>query len=402
MEEARATSLSSQLERGFHALRFDRDLEAAWRRDQFRENLRFLRINLCILVALALAVIQLDHVVMPVVARIVPDLARTGVMMPLLAAGFVITFLPRAHLWYPRYIAAAMTVALVAIAWIGIAAWSQGEPRVFARLVIAVVAVYFVVGLQFRSAVVVNLIGVAAYGMIATLRAMPADELTQSLSMLVIVNVICVAGAYSLEHARRTAWLEGQLLAKNALQDGLTGISNRRRFDDHLERMWSQAARERKPIALLLADLDHFKRYNDRYGHQAGDEALERVASVLARFARRPLDLAARYGGEELALVLYDASAEAARRIGDEILPAVQALRIAHADSSTGPALTVSIGIGSVVPDARRSWQGLVQLADQALYAAKDGGRNQARLVEGEYEHMKTGFFHRSALKDAK
>jgi diguanylate cyclase (GGDEF)-like protein len=215
--------------------------------------------------------------------------------------------------------------------------------------------------------------------------------------MLLITNVICAAGAYNLEHARRTAWLEGRRLAETALQDGLTGIPNRRRFDDHLHRVWAQSIRERRSISLLFADIDYFKAFNDRYGHQAGDEALKAAADVLAGFARRPLDLVARYGGEEFAIVLFDTGREHAVRIGEEIMAAVRQLSIAHADSGAAKVLTVSMGIACVVPVARRSSDGLVQLADQALYAAKDAGRNQVRVQEAEYEHMKTGYFRRHA-----
>ncbi len=400
MSGERASSLAEQLHRGFHGLRFEGDLEGAYRRDQFHDRLRYLRINLAILATISLTVIQIDHVVMPVIGRIVPDLARTGVMLPLLLIGFALTFLRRADVWYPRYMAVAMTFALMAIAWIGLTAWSDGEPRVFARLLLAVIATYFVLGLPFRSALAVNAIAVLFYTAVAaTEMSMPAAELTHYLTMLVIANVICVAGAYNLEHARRTAWLEGQRLAETALQDGLTGIPNRRRFDDHLQRVWAQSIRERRSIALLFADIDHFKPFNDRYGHQAGDEALKAVADLLARFARRPLDLAARYGGEEFAIVLFDTSREHAVRIGEEIMAAVRQLAIAHADSGAARVLTVSMGIACVVPVARRSSDGLVQLADQALYAAKDAGRNQVRVQEAEYEHMKTGYFRRHAAE---
>jgi diguanylate cyclase (GGDEF)-like protein len=396
--EAQAASLTEQLERGFVGLRFAGELESAYRRDQFHDRLRYLRINLSILAAICVIVVQIDTVVMPVVGRLVPDLARTGIMLPLLLAGLVVTFLPRADAWYPRYIAVAMTIALVGMTWVNLTAWGEGEPRVFVRLMLATIAVYFVLGLAFRAAIAVNAIGVAFYAALAVAWSMPAGELTHYLSMLVIANVICIAGAYNLEHARRTAWLEGKRLAETAMQDGLTGIPNRRRFDDHLQRLWSQGARDRKPIALLFADIDHFKPFNDRYGHQAGDEAMKAVAATLARFARRPLDLAARFGGEEFAILLYDTTREHAVRIGEEIMEAVRRLGIAHADSGAAPVLTISMGIACVVPASRRSWEGLVQLADQALYAAKDAGRNRAHAVEQEYEHMKTGYFHRQLL----
>ena len=204
------------------------------------------------------------------------------------------------------------------------------------RLLLAIVAVYFVLGLTFRSAIAVNAIAVIGYAVIAVSKSMPAIELTHYVTTLLFANVICVAGAYNLEHARRTAWLEGQRLAETAMQDGLTGIHNRRRFDEHLQRAWAQSIRERKPIALLFADIDHFKAFNDRYGHQAGDEAMKSVAGVLSRFARRPLDLAARYGGEEFAIILFDTRREQAEQIGEEIMEAVRQLRIPHAGFRRG------------------------------------------------------------------
>jgi len=396
LSRAHTSSLTEQLQRGFHGLRFEGELESAYRRDQFRERMRYLRINLLLLAAISLVVVQIDRVVMPVIGGIVPDLARTGIMLPLLLAGFAITFVGRADAWYPRYIAAAMTAALVAMSWVSVAAFAAGEPRVFPRLLLAMVAVYFVLGLAFRSAIAVNALAVAAFAAIATARSMPGIDIVHFMLTLVIANVICVAGAWNLEHARRTAWLEGRRLTESALQDGLTGIHNRRRFDEHLQRAWAQSIRERKPIALVLADIDHFKAYNDRYGHQAGDEALKAVAGVLSRFARRPLDLAARYGGEEFAIILFDTKREQAERIGDEVLEAVRNLGIAHQDSAAAPVLTVSLGIACVLPAARRSWTGLIQLADQALYGAKDGGRNRAVALEREYEHMQTGYFRRT------
>jgi diguanylate cyclase (GGDEF)-like protein len=367
LSDAKPGSLTEQLQRGFHGLRFEGELEAAWRRDQFHERLRYLRINLAILAVISLVVIQLDRVVVPVIGRIVPDLARTGVMLPLLLAGFAITFLRRADIWYPRTMAPAMAIALSLMGWISVMAWGQGEPRVYIRLVLAIVSVYFVLGLGFRAAIAVNLLGLASYVGVAIWKGMPGVELTHVLMTLVIANVICIAGAWNLEHARRTAWLEGQRLAESAMQDGLTGIHNRRRFDEHLQRVWAQCVRERKPVALLFADIDHFKDFNDRYGHQAGDEALKAVAATLAKAARRPLDLAARFGGEEFAVILFDEKRADAERIAEEAMEAVRQLDIPHAASAAAPVLTISLGVACVAPVARRSWAGLIQLADQAL-----------------------------------
>ncbi len=394
----RASSLTGQLQRGFRWLRFEPELEVVYRLEQFRDRVGYLRVSLAVLAGILLLLFQVDNGVMPRVSGQMPVIARFGVMVPALAVAFALTFLGRAEIWYPRILSVLAPIALIAIAWLGLFAWGLGEDRLFVRLIIGTIAVYFVLGLSFRIAFTANVIALITYTGLAIALAMPAPQLVHYVCVLFASSLICAMGAYNLEHARRTAWLEGQLLAETALQDGLTGIHNRRRLDEHLQRIWQQCVREHKPIALLFADLDHFKAYNDRYGHQAGDEALKAVASVLAQHARRPLDLAARFGGEEFAVVLFDTTREHALRIGEEILEDVRRLGIAHADSSAAPVLTISIGIACVVPVARRSCAGLLQLADQALYAAKDGGRNQARLLEAEYEHMQTGYFHREKL----
>lgn len=392
----RATSLNQQLQRGFPWMRFEPALEAAWRVDQFQDGVRSLRISIAILAGVLLVLFQVDHGVMPEISGRMPIIARFGVMVPFLGLALALTFVRRAEVWYPRTVSLLAPAVLVAIAWLGLWAWGLGEGRLFPRLILGMIAVYFVLGLPFRSAFAGNVIAIVAYVGLALAVAMPAPQLIHYLCVLLVSSTICAMGAYRLEQARRVAWLEGQLLAETALLDGLTGIHNRRRLDEHLQRVWQQCVREHRPIALVFGDIDHFKAYNDRYGHQAGDEALKAVAAVLARHARRPLDIAARFGGEEFAIVLFDTTREHALRAGEEILEEVRQLGIRHDASSAAPVLTISLGIACVVPVGRRSSAGLLQLADQALYAAKDGGRNQLRLLEGEYEHMKTGYFHRN------
>jgi diguanylate cyclase (GGDEF)-like protein len=394
-----ASPLTEQLRRGFRWLRFGPALEAAWRAEQFQEGLRYLRVSLVLLAVFILVINQVDQGVLPAIREIAPRMAGVGVMPPLLLLGFALTFARGAAAWYPRVMAAAMAAALVAVAWVALSAWGLGESRVFVRLIIATIIVYFAIGLPFRHAFGANLVGLVFLAASAGASGMPTADLNHQVSMLLMTNVICAVGAYNLEHASRTAWLEGKLLAELALHDGLTGIHNRRRFDEHLERVWQQGMRERRPVSLLFADIDHFKKYNDRYGHQAGDEALKSVAAVLARHARRPFDLAARFGGEEFAVLLYDAPAREASRIAGEILADVRAQALVHEDGVAGGVLTVSIGVATAVPQAKRSAAGLLQLADQALYSAKDAGRDQARSLEEEYEHMKTGYFHRRMVQ---
>jgi diguanylate cyclase (GGDEF)-like protein len=365
-------------------MRFEPGLEAAYREFQFRSTVRLQRFNLAILVLLVIAVVQVDRIVIPGISDTVPVIVRLGVMVPILSVAIVLSFLRQGHIWYPRLMAMLMTIGLAGIAWVGLIAYSEGEDRLFVRLVIATMAVYFVMGLRFRLALGVNLISLVVYVVLALLWDMPAIVLTHFLAMLGMTSVICAAGAYNLERARRTAWLEGRLLAENAVRDGLTGIHNRRRLDDHLQRVWQQCLRDRKSIALLFADIDCFKAYNDHYGHQAGDEALKAVATAHSSFVRRPLDMVARFGGEEFAVVLFDTTPEHALRIGEEIKQTVQGLAIAHAQSTSAPMLTISIGIACAQPAAGLDAARLLLLADQALYAAKRSGRNKVHLLQAD------------------
>jgi diguanylate cyclase (GGDEF)-like protein len=166
--------------------------------------------------------------------------------------------------------------------------------------------------------------------------------------------------------------------------DGLTGIANRRCFDETLLREWRRAARKGAPISLLIADVDHFKDFNDGYGHQLGDECLKKVAHGLKACLHRSTDLAARYGGEEFAVVLPDTDAFGAAGVAETMRSAVADLQIGHAFSPVATHVTISIGIATAAP-GRSDEQGhrvLTQQADQALYRAKHAGRNRSMQAE--------------------
>lgn len=172
-------------------------------------------------------------------------------------------------------------------------------------------------------------------------------------------------------------------LKELATKDGLTGLSNRRSFDQILMAEWARAQRTQKPLALLFVDVDHFKLFNDEHGHQSGDECLRAVAGVVSRHAVRPLDLAGRYGGEEFALILPEMSADDACAIAEEIRRAVMALAIAHGAHGAGQHVTLSVGVASHTPgEADGGPDCLLGAADQALYAAKRLGRNRVVCSE--------------------
>jgi diguanylate cyclase (GGDEF)-like protein len=203
-----------------------------------------------------------------------------------------------------------------------------------------------------------------------------------------------VGVAYFQQATRyRKAFLERGLIADLAARDGLTGLKNRRAFDEHLIRSWQQALRDRKTLAVMFIDVDAFKKFNDRYGHKAGDIALQRIAGVVHSIAKRALDLAARYGGEELAVILYDVPRESAAQLAEAMRIAVMNLGIEHLDGTPLNVVSISIGVGIVRPTLARSPDGAVQLADEALYAAKRNGRNRVELFESEYDALSTGTF---------
>lgn len=164
-------------------------------------------------------------------------------------------------------------------------------------------------------------------------------------------------------------------LKQLSYHDSLTGLANRRAFNEEYERACRIAFREQKPLAVILLDVDFFKRYNDHYGHPAGDQVLAQIGEVLAQQARRPQDLACRFGGEEFLLMLPGVAAEDATQVAQRTLQEVQNLQLPHEHSSCSPFISMSAGVVSMIPEAPVTTQ-LVQLADKALYQAKAGGRN--------------------------
>ena len=165
-------------------------------------------------------------------------------------------------------------------------------------------------------------------------------------------------------------------------QDGLTGIANRRRFDEVLRSEWQRGCRTGQPLSVLMCDVDHFKRYNDSFGHLAGDLCLQKVASALTGNLKRPGDLAARYGGEEFALVLPDTDARGALIVAEGCRRLLESLAIVACEQQDGSVVTMSIGVATVVPITASKPDSLLQEADNAMYYAKASGRNKVSAGE--------------------
>jgi diguanylate cyclase (GGDEF)-like protein/PAS domain S-box-containing protein len=169
-------------------------------------------------------------------------------------------------------------------------------------------------------------------------------------------------------------------LEEFSFSDGLTGIANRRMLDTVLEREWAQAQRSQKPLSLILADIDFFKQYNDSYGHMKGDECLKRVAQTLSLAANRPRDFIARMGGEEFVWVLPETDAASAREVANKCLHLIRQAQIPHEASQVSSLLTLSLGVGTVVPSQQANALGFIEKVDELLYLAKHNGRKRAEF----------------------
>lgn len=167
-------------------------------------------------------------------------------------------------------------------------------------------------------------------------------------------------------------------------QDSLTGIANRRYFDSYLLTEIKRASRDREPLSLILADVDNFKAFNDCYGHQAGDDCLRHVATALKSVGKRPADLAARYGGEEFAIVLPGTTVEGAVDVAKSLVRAIEGMSIPHARSGVSNTVSLSQGIASMIPVHDTKPESIIELADQALYQAKQQGRNRYVISAGK------------------
>lgn len=172
---------------------------------------------------------------------------------------------------------------------------------------------------------------------------------------------------------------QSDLMRRLVFLDGLTGVFNRRYFDQQLATEMARALRAQKPLALIMLDVDFFKRFNDHYGHQAGDDCLRQVAQTLKASLRRPADLVARYGGEEFACVLPETEFEQAMTMARELEADVRQKAIAHSHSDVAPVITVSLGVAGFAASARGDATALLALADAQLYLAKASGRGCVR-----------------------
>ena len=384
-----------QLKAGFPWLNFEPALEAEYRQTVLEEHLPYIRVNLGLVILAIGMVSALRFSTAGTSMSVIPVVLRLLVIVPLTLLCFAATFSARRHRFYRPLSLLTALVGGGCVLAIQVIAESGGASMVVPRLELYAIAVYFMIGLMFYQALALNLLVALAYLAAGTVFKLPAREFAFGMISVVTANGFCASVAYISEKTSRLRFLEAALLRELVARDGLTGIQNRRMFDHHIQRAWSQAVRDAQRVAVLLVDIDCFKDYNDRYGHQAGDECLRAVAVSLSQCARRPMDFVARYGGEEFAVILYEATREYVAEVLTRIQRSIAELNIPHEASRVASRLTVSIGAAFVLPGANRTHDGLIQLADEALYSAKEQGRNRLVVLEAEYHTLRTGRFER-------
>lgn len=384
---------AAELRKAHANARFPAAMEAEYVCEFLRDSRTLVRLS-CTLAVLLLALRGLEVLV----GGNVGQTSRLG-FLAVLAASVALAwlawsrryerlYLPWAHVLIP------LRNGMVAVQIVRMAA--HGDLDVLMLLPLMLLGPFYFMGLRYRTASLVVCLTGASMLVAAAAYHLPSMIALHSGAFALTAIVAFAVTAQQIEKRSRRAFLESRLMAELAQRDGLTWTMNRRMLDEYLPRLWRQSAEDGRSLAILLVDVDHFKLYNDRYGHQAGDAALRKVAQALQVCVRRPLDLVARYGGEEFTAILYDTDGARASGSAEQIRKRVEALGIEHRGSRASSVLTVSIGVAVVAPEAGRSPAGALQLADEALYRAKSKGRNRVEVMDqAEYRLLVTGVFPR-------
>jgi diguanylate cyclase (GGDEF)-like protein len=365
----------SAFEQGYRWLRFDGPLEREFQAFYTEGHLVRVRLAAYLVIVLFSAFIGIDLATLPPEVSYWTTRIRVGLIIPMFVLLYV-SYTPslRGHVARAVY-AGCLIAGLGTVAVIG-TALRLGTQIPYEGILLVALFIYLIACLQWRRALLTNMVTLFAFvAMEWMYQADPTARLYQIIFMCA-ANAVGAYGGYFLEHSARTMFLINNLLNELAELDGLTGLSNRRTLNIHLDRIWRQALRDKHDVAIAMIDVDHFKKYNDRYGHAQGDAALRAVADVIAHHARRPMDITARYGGEEFAVVWYHPSARELPRMAEVMTKAVVALGLPHADSEIGK-LSISVGVAMMTPAVGQTSADLLRVADEALYDAKHQGRNR-------------------------
>ncbi len=320
--------------------------------------------------------------------------AFTGAMV---AVFNLCAWLPRTHRLIHRHAIAPVSVMTLYLLMLGNFAYPDHAFNIHAsyNIIIAMILISFSMRLFWQTGTLVLLTAGGLAEMTLLVTHWEADWLQLMHAYVMIGMVLSVIGFF-VERRERIGFLHEVLVAVKsgelerlnghlstmASKDALCGLANRRAFDELLAREWERGRREEQPLSVIFMDVDYFKRYNDTYGHAAGDECLRQVGRAIRQALLRPGDIAARYGGEEFVILLPNTDLQGAMEVGDRLLSSVDALAIPHHASEAAYHVTVSIGLACLVPSAHASTARLLEEADKALYEAKSRGRHRMACLQ--------------------
>jgi diguanylate cyclase (GGDEF)-like protein len=382
-----------QLEKGLPDLKFTPLLEKEFRDFCVAQVITRGRLAASVAFILALAATSLNFAFGVVVTDHLPGVLPFVLLSPLFAMIVLTYYVPALGEYYEPVVATSITLAGIGVIYFAQVAALNGASYLLATVVLINLYACRFLGFRFQLGVAIAAFLVAVYAAAGLMVGVPVSELVYMTALLASATVIGSVSSYNWENTLRASFVEQRLLNELAQRDGLTGLYNRRIFDDYIQRVWRQARRDKVTVEIILIDIDEFKIYNDLYGHQAGDDCLRKVGQTIARAAKRPFDFSARYGGEEFVLVLYGPPHNYARTLPEQLRQEIMALALRHEGSRVAPTLTVSVGVAIADPSSGRSMTGAIQAADEALYEAKQRGRNRVIFKDASESEVETGNF---------
>ncbi|MDE1461215.1 GGDEF domain-containing protein [Spartinivicinus poritis] len=371
---------ADELNNDFRKLKFSPDIETVFRSYYDEETLRMRQLAILVGCFLWPLFTIMDIFIAPPQYLSIFLFIRLAIVMPILLVMLKVVYSIR---WqsYTRYYAvlvgAFVNAGVVIIVNLG-HYYNPDYP--YEGIILIWLFCFFLSGMVVREAILVTFLPFICYiGIELFIIGNIALAMTSGL-ILFGTYIICAIGSYLVEFRTRESFLTKGMLTQLADTDSLTGIFNRRYFNNQCLRLWKQACRENKCLGILLLDIDHFKQYNDNYGHSEGDETLKQVASFLQKLAKRPMDVVARYGGEEFAVILYDINMEGMERYCQKLVKGVHDLKIPHGFSPSGDFITISCGARLMAANSTTALNQAIKDADHSLYEAKAQGRNQYNI----------------------
>lgn len=376
-----------QLKQGFGQLRFTKTLEHEFRIFFARHNVVRQRGAIIVGVVLLLALLPLDIHYLKGQALEYYLFSRIWITIPLLLVALALTFRLNLQRYFSDVSQVILAVIGVTTSAVVVYCNRLGQPLPYEGIMLIVMVAFFLGGLYFRQALACAIVIAVSYVAFSEALLERGAINYHNYFFLFATLLVGAVSAYTLEYQIRIAFLQRGALRNLAKTDPLTGLYNRGAISQKLNHLVYYAFREKKPITLLLIDVDHFKNFNDFYGHIQGDQCLQQVASALSSCCKRPLDFAGRYGGEEFVVMWFDAQPTEVEAFAQRVKDAIEQMDIRHDASGTHSHVTVSGGMVTGVPQSQVQADKILHQADQCLYRAKESGRNRIVIQDLGSEH---------------